>query len=241
MLERIERLMSGMKLATDSLAHDLRGPLTRLRGRIELALRRPADAAKDRDALADVLAEADAALAVFENLLKIATAEAGVTAADFAPVDLAALAGDAVDLYEPVAEEKAVVLELSAASAPSISGQADLLAQAVTNLLDNAVTHTPPAGKIVVSVDADGTGVALTVADSGPGIPEAERAHVLERFVRLTPGRGGRGAGLGLSLVAAVAKLHRAELTLADNNPGLRVRLRFLLPGADDRERGAGA
>ncbi len=227
MFEQIERLMSGMRLATDSLAHDLRGPLTRLRGRIELALLQPPNSARDREALMDVLSQAEASLAMFDSLLRIAAAEAGVAATELKPLDVAALARDAVELYEPVAEDKGLRIGVATADVPLINAQRELLSQAVANVLDNAVKHTPSGGRIEVRVSADGPEVVLTIVDTGPGVPEADRERVLERFVRLEECRRDPGAGLGLSLVAAVVKLHGATLRLVDNTPGLRVELRF--------------
>jgi signal transduction histidine kinase len=227
MFEQIERLMSGMRLATDSLAHDLRGPLTRLRGRIELALIQPPNATRDREALGDVLSQADSALVVFESLLKIATAESGVAATELRFLDLAALARDAAELYEPVAEEKCIRLDVETFGETPIRAQRELLAQAVANLLDNAVKHTPAGGRIVVRAARERDQLVLIVADTGSGIPEGDRTRVLERFVRLEECRPGPGSGLGLSLVAAVATLHGATLTLGDNAPGLRVEMRF--------------
>lgn len=238
MLDQIERLMTGMRLATDALAHDLRSPLTRLRGRIELALRQPPDPAGDREALADVLAQADSALVTFESLLKIAMAEAGIPRNDLVPVDLAAIARDAAELYEPLAEEKQIGLTCNADSGVLVQGQPELLAQALTNLLDNAVKYTPAGGLISVNVTVAGQGPVVTVADTGPGISEENRSRVLERFVRLEECRSTPGAGLGLSLVAAVAKLHDATVTLGDNEPGLMISMRFPQPPPEpDAER----
>ncbi len=227
MLDRIDRLMTGMRLATDSLAHDLRGPLTRLKSRIELALRDSRTGAGDRAVLEGILDDADAALAMFDSLLRIALAEGGAKAGEMTPVDLAALAQAGAELYEPVAEEKGVALTVAASDPVPIVGHGELLSQAVANLLDNAVKYTPAGGTVTVSLAQEGDRAVLSVCDTGPGIPAADRARVLERFVRLDASRGGPGAGLGLSLVAAVARLHGATVSLADNQPGLKVVLAF--------------
>ena len=226
MLNRIERLMVGMRLSTDSIAHDLRSPLTRLKSRIELALRDPPESHRDREALADVLSQTDAALAVFDSLLRIATAEAGMDVVEFKPVDLALLARDVTDLYRPVAEERGVELELSADTPAKMRCQHELMAQAIANLLDNAVKFTPAGGRIAIEVHHDNSDIVLTIADSGPGIPPTDRQRVLERFVRLEGSRTGPGTGLGLSLVAAVVKLHGGSLQLGDEDPGLKVEIR---------------
>lgn len=234
MLEQIERLMTGMQLATDSLAHDLRSPLTRLRGRVELALRHAPNSGNDREALIDVLAQTDAALSTFDSLLKIAAAEAGTARSEFAVVDLAAVAIEAGELYEPVAEDAGITLTVDVPPTAPMRGQPELLAQAVTNLLDNAVKYTPPGGRIGLRATHDNGRVALTVSDTGPGIPEAQHTRVLERFVRLEECRSTPGAGLGLSLVAAVAKLHDGTVALFDNGPGLGVTLTFPAVAAEE-------
>ena len=236
MLSRIEHLMTGMRLATDSIAHDLRGPLTRLKARIELALRAPAGSDADRRALETVLDQADAAIALFDGLLAIALAQSGAGNREMRTIDLAACAAEAVDLYQPLAEDKGLSLDLTLPAAAPIRAEPQFLAQALANLLDNAVKYTPSGGSITVSVDNAPDGVVLVVADTGPGVPAEARERVLERFVRLEESRSSPGAGLGLSLVAAVCDLHGATLDLADNAPGLRVVIRF--PARDETAEG---
>jgi signal transduction histidine kinase len=171
--------------------------------------------------------ETDRILSVFNALIEMAKAESGLGRADMTTLDLAAVAADVVDLYEPVAEERDLSMVASLRAGASLRGNRQLLALAVANLLDNAVKYTPSGGTITLSVDTDPHGVRLTVTDTGPGIPAADRGRVLERFVRIESGGSVPGSGLGLSLVAAVARLHRATLDLADNAPGLRVMVTF--------------
>lgn len=239
MLDRIEQLMTGMRLVTDSIAHDLRGPLTRLKSRIELTLRAPPDSEADRAALVVVLAEADRVLAVFNALVAVAQAESGASRGSMEPLKLRPIVEDAVELFEPLAEEKGLSLVAIVEDDGAIRGHRQLLSQLVVNLLDNAVKYVPQGGEIRVAVRGDDRQVTLDVADSGPGVPVEERGRALERFGRIgsseTP-----GYGLGLSLVAAVARLHDAALDLGDSGlrgrgertgasaaSGLKVTLRF--------------
>ena len=228
MMDELERLLEGIRTVSDNIAHDLRTPLNRLRSRIDLVLLGAPDCELYRRTLEETMAEADNLLATFSAILTISHAESAARLEGFLPVDLATLAADAVELYEPLAEQKAVELLCRAEPELMVKGDRHLLFQAVANLVDNAVKYTPAGGCVTVSVDAAEPGVVeLAVADSGPGIPAEARDNVLERFVRLDSTRSTPGNGLGLSLVQAVARLHGSRLTLGDNQPGLRVRLDF--------------
>ncbi|QJE71715.1 HAMP domain-containing histidine kinase [Aerophototrophica crusticola] len=227
MLDEIARLMLSMRTVTDNVAHDLRTPLSRLRARLELALIEPDLAPSQRQTLEAALAEIDRLLGVFGAILTIAAAESGRQRADFEPVDLSALAAEVAELYEPVAEERDLRLTVSGTPGAMVRGSRQLLAQLLTNLVENAVKYTPAGGSVVVRAERSPAGAVLSVADTGPGIPADQRDRVLERFVRLEEHRGTPGHGLGLSLVAAVARLHGAELRLDDNAPGLKVSLLF--------------
>jgi signal transduction histidine kinase len=159
--------------------------------------------------------------------LLIAEADAGVTRGEMASIDLSAIAADMAELYAPLAEEKGVNLEIAPSGATMIDGNRSLISQALANLVDNAIKYTPAGGKVTVTASGTPLGVELRVVDTGPGIPPVERARVVERFVRLEASRNSPGTGLGLSLVAAVARLHDAKLMLEDNVPGLRAIIRF--------------
>jgi signal transduction histidine kinase len=226
MLDQIALLMDGIRQVSDNIAHDLRTPLTRLRSRLEAARLNQADPAMQAtiDAL---IADADALLSTFNALLRIAEIEAGRRRAAFEPVDLAALAGDAIELYEPVVLERRQTIEAKLETGTIVSGDRHLLSQAIANLLDNAVKYSPEASHITVLARMSDTGPAVSVADNGPGIPAEFRAQAVRRFFRLETSRSTPGTGLGLSLVSAVAKLHGARLLLEDDAPGLRVTLSF--------------
>lgn len=227
MLDQIGRLMDGVKQVSNNIAHDLRGPLNRIRSGLEITLARPQEPEACRQALERAITEIDGLLQTFNALLTIAQAESGARRQDFTDIDLTSLAADAAELYEPVAEEAGLSLEVDLAPQVTVPGNRHLLSQALANLLDNAVKYTPDGGRVTLSLTAGPAGPELTVADTGPGIPAEHREFVLERFTRLESSRNTPGSGLGLSLVAAAAGLHQAELRLGDNRPGLRVTLAF--------------
>ena len=232
MLARIERLMLGLKQVSDNIAHDLKTPLTRMRNRVERALLQGKSEPELRDALHATIDEADHLIRTFNALLLIARAEAGAPATEFSDFDAAGVARDVMELYEPVAEEANVALRLKGGEPAMVHAHRELVSQALANLVDNAIKYAGDGNKnpqVEISVEQERGMVTFRVADNGAGIAEADRSRVTERFVRLEESRSKPGAGLGLSLVSAVAQLHGGTLVLADNRPGLTAI--FSLPG----------
>jgi len=219
MLAELSNLVEGVRRVSDSIAHDLRTPLARLKTRLE-RLRR----GRPEEEIGEAIEEADRLLATFGAVLRIARIESGERSrAAFADVDLTSLIDDVAELYRPVIEEKGSRLSLHNAPSVAVHGDRDMLFQAVSNLVDNALKHAPGGGRIDISLAPRGGGAAIVVADDGPGVPPEEREKVRERFYRLDRSRTTPGAGLGLSLVSAVAARHGGELRLEDNDPGLRA------------------
>lgn len=228
MLDQIEHLVTGVQDVSNAIAHDLRTPLSELRARLEeLAVARP----PDEETFAEIDAaidDVDRVMGIFNALLRLAEIDSGSRRSGFSDVDLAALGAEITEFYGPVAELKDITFGFEAPASLRVTGDAVLLAQALGNMVDNALKYAPTNGKIAITarrLSADT--VEIVVADNGPGIPEQERARVIERFYRMDASRGTPGVGLGLSVVSAVARLHNGTLTLTDNHPGLRATLQL--------------
>jgi len=229
MLERIELLVVELRTVTDSLSHDLRTPLTRLKTQIQRAADSDLDEAVRREALGQAADEADRILSSFSAMIDIARAETGAAREQFADVDLVPVVRGIFELHQPLAEDLGVKLAFEGNGEVKVRGHAQFLAQLVANLVDNALKHGAGGGAVVMAVRKDKDTAEVEVSDRGPGIPEEQRASALKRFGRLDAARTTPGSGLGLSLAATLARMHGGELLLEDNQPGLRVRVRMPL------------
>lgn len=227
MLDRLEHQAATLRTTFDSTAHDLRAPLYRVRMRVEQALREPDNPASAQDALDATLTEIDRIQGTLTTLLEIARAESGVENQARERVDLVALTREVVDLYVPEARERGLQLELQAAADCHVRGSRQLFAQLLANLFENALKFVPAGGRIHVALSRGSGSVTLLVGDNGPGIPGSERENVVQPFGRLERDRDVPGSGLGLSLVRSIVGLYGGQLTLEDNQPGLRVRCEF--------------
>lgn len=228
MLQQIEVLVDGVRNASNAVAHDLRTPLAELRGRLEELLRAPPDGEETLRQIQAAVADLDRLIEVFNALLRLSEIDSGARLSGFREVPLDNVASEVIELYGPLAEDKGIALAASVPPGLTVKGDPFLLAQAIGNLLDNALKYSPPHGTITLGLDRGPEGgVDIVVADNGPGIPPDERPKVMERFFRGAAGRGTEGLGLGLSVVAAIARLHGGAILLDDAHPGLIATLRL--------------
>ncbi len=227
MLDKIEALLQSIGLFANNIAHDLRSPLNRIISRLDAGLRRIDRENPARELLEKNIQDMEGLVATFNSILKISELEARTELQNFSPVDLNAVLADLVEFYEPMASEKNITISTSFNGECTVNAEKNLLTQAFANLLDNSVKFTPENGSIKVNTTHNEEFIEVSISDSGPGIPQHYRDKVFEKFFRIEESRNTKGNGLGLSLVAAITRIHNGQIILSDNAPGLKVTLQL--------------
>ena len=226
MLDRLNKLMTGMKDVSDNIAHDLRTPLNKIRTNLEVTLMSNPTSDNYKNSIQEVIQDIDIVINTFNSLLAISRVESGSISIDKEKIDINKLLENVIDLWEPLAEEREIILTDQSEKNILLDGNRNLLSQAISNLIDNAIKYGPNGNKINVGAKLEKDNVILWISDNGPGIPDSDKERVLERFTRLDISRNTQGTGLGLSLVNSSIKFHKGSISLLDSNPnGLIVKL----------------